>query len=375
MKVAVKESPLTSLERFGQSIWLDYIHRKMTRSGELKTLIEEDGISGLTSNPSIFEKAIGESDTYDDEIHRLVQEGKTAEEIYRRLTIQDVQEAADVLRPVYDQTGGRDGFVSLEVSPHLARDTDGSIQEARTLWGLVDRPNVLIKIPGTVEGIPAIRQCLSEGININITLLFGLPRYLQIVAAYMEAIEELADGGTRLDRVASVASFFLSRIDTLVDGMLEEIPADHPRYAMAQGLRGQVAVACGKVAYQRYKDLFGSRRFSELATRGARTQRLLWASTSTKNPAYSDVKYVDSLIGADTVNTVPRETLDAYRDHGEPADRLELGVAQANQLLADLDELGIDLERVMLTLEDQGIEKFNQPYDKLIETLRKKGAK
>lgn len=375
MRIAIHESPLTNLEHFGQSIWLDYIHREMIRSGELHRLIEEDGLSGMTSNPTIFEEAIGHSGVYDQDIAGLVSQGKTAQEVYWALAIQDVQEAADVFRPVYDQTDGRDGFVSLEVSPHLARDTQGTIQEVRRLRTAVQRPNVFIKIPGTPEGIPAIRQCLSEGININITLLFGLPRYLQVVAAYIEALESLERQGRPLERTCSVASFFLSRIDVLVDPVLEQVAQDPPRRQMADASRGHVAICLAKMAYARYKDLFGSQRFRRLAEKGARPQRLLWASTSTKQPEYSDVKYVDALIGPDTINTVPRKTLDAYRDHGNPALRLERDVERANDLLAHLSDLGIDLNQVMLQLEEEGIDKFNRPYDKLFDTLRKKGAK
>ena len=254
------------------------------------------------------------------------------------------------MRPVFDQTGGRDGFVSLEVSPRIARDTQATIEDAHRLWKAVSRPNILIKIPGTAEGIPAIRQCLSEGININITLLFGLPRYLQVVAAYFEALESRAKQGLPLERLRSVASFFLSRIDVLVDLMLDQILLSHPRRKLADSLRGQVAIALAKLAYERYQDLFGSWRFRKLADQGARTQRLLWASTSVKDPRYSDIKYVESLIGPDTINTMPCQTVDAYRNHGDPAPRLEHGIAEANNLLANLSDLRIDLNQVMLRL-------------------------
>jgi transaldolase/glucose-6-phosphate isomerase len=365
----MKDNPLRKLESFGQSMWLDFLRRGML-SGELQQLIEEDGLSGMTSNPAIFEKAIAGSHDYDEAIGTLALEGKSVEEMYQTLTVEDVQRAADLFRPTYEEREGRDGFVSLEVNPHLAHDTDGTIAEARRLWAALDRPDVFIKVPATLEGLPAIQQLISEGINVNVTLLFGLPRYRKVAEAYIAGLEDRAAQGKPLDRVASVASFFLSRIDVLVDPMLEKLMRAGGRQAeLAQSLHGQVAIASAKVAYQMYKEIFDSERFHKLAARGARPQRLLWASTSTKNPAYSDVKYVEALIGPDTVNTVPLETLNAYRDHGDPAPRLEEDVAEVREVLDLLPQVGIDIAQVTQQLEDEGVEKFNKPFDQLMVTL------
>jgi transaldolase len=375
MKTKEAKTSIEKLESFGQSVWLDYIQRNMIRSGQLKNLIEQSGIRGVTSNPAIFEKAIDESNDYDDDINRLIRQGKNAQEIYEILTIQDIQEATDVFRPLYDRTQGRDGYVSLEVSPHLAHETETTINEARRLWKKVGRPNVLIKIPATAEGLPAIRQCISEGINVNITLIFGLPVYMKVANAYIEGLELRLAQGQSIKTVASVASFFLSRIDVLVDKMLEnEIErGNHPD--IAQSLHGQIAISCAKVAYQMYKEIFGSEKFSKLAEKGARPQRLLWASTSTKNPSYSDIKYVEPLIGPQTVNTMPMVTVEAYRDHGSPASRLEEDAAQADHLLARLSEVGMSLDKIAEQLEAEGIEKFIKPYDSLINKLNEKSKR
>jgi transaldolase/glucose-6-phosphate isomerase len=371
----MRNNPLLKLESFGQSIWLDYLRRGLITSGELKQLIEEDGLKGVTSNPSIFEKAIGGSHDYDEAIRRLAQAGYSAAEIYQTLTVEDIQQATDLFRPLYDRLDGADGFVSLEVSPHLARDTEGTIAEARRLWAAVDRPNLFIKVPGTPEGLPAIQQLISEGINVNVTLLFGVPRYGQVAAAYLTGLEMRLKQGKSIEHLASVASFFLSRIDVLVDPMLEEKMKNGGKEAkLAQELHGQVAIASAKTAYQIYKSIYDSERFHTLAEHGARPQRLLWASTSTKNPVYSDIKYVEALIGPTTVNTVPQETLDAYRDHGQPEARLEQGMEKAQELLQHLSDLGIDLDAVTQQLEEEGIEKFNKPFDKLMQTLREERA-
>ncbi len=367
------ENPLVKLGTFGQSVWLDYIRRQMIESGELKKLIDADGLKGVTSNPSIFQKAIAGSTDYDAAIRSLVQAGKSVQEIYETLTVEDVGRAADVFRPLYNQVGGRDGFVSLEVNPHLARDTDGTMAEARHLWQALDRPNVLIKVPATKEGLPAIRQLISEGINVNVTLLFGLPRYREVAEAYIAGLEARAAQGQPLNRVASVASFFLSRIDVLLDPRLEKLAAaGGPEAQKAKDLIGQVAIASAKEAYRIYQEIFGSTRFQKLAAAGARPQRLLWASTSTKNPAYPDTKYVEPLIGPDTVNTLPPETLEAYRDHGNPASRLTEAVDRAASYLQRLPDLGIDLNQATQQLEDEGVEKFNQPFDSLMATLESK---
>jgi transaldolase len=368
----MKSNPLKQLGTFGQSIWLDYIRRDLMASGKLRRLIEEDGLRGMTSNPAIFEKAIAESHDYDEDIRAMAIEGRNAETIYETLSQRDVQRAADEFRPVYDKTDGKDGYVSLEVNPHLAHDITGTIDEARRLWAALKRPNVFIKVPATAEGLLAIRQLIGEGISINVTLLFGLPRYRQVADAYIAGIEARAIQGKPVKYVASVASFFVSRIDTLVDALLEKLIAQGgPEANVAQQARGQVAVASAKMAYQMYKDIFDSARFKKVADKGARAQRLLWASTGTKNPDYSDVKYVESLIGPDTVNTVPVETLDAYRDHGDPKVRLEQDGERAGWVLQRLPELGIGIDKVTQQLEDEGVEKFNKPFDKLMETLAK----
>jgi transaldolase len=375
MTNAAAKSPLVRLHRLGQSIWIDFIHRGTTRGGELARMVREDAVTGLTSNPAIFEKAIAGSRDYDEDIGRLVREGLSAAEVYERLAVEDIREAADVMRPVYNWTRGGDGYVSLEVSPHLARHTDGTIAEARRLWNAVDRPNLLIKIPGTAEGLPAIRQCLSEGISVNVTLLFGLGRYLEVVEAYLGGIESLVARGVRPDRVASVASFFLSRIDVMVDPVLEQAAAaGGVRADVARPLVGQAAVASAKAAYQLYLGAFGGPRFKRLAEHGAQVQRLLWASTSTKNPAYLDVKYVEPLIGRQTINTLPMETVAAYRDHGDPKRLLTKDMDEAYAALARLGAAGVDLADVTRRLEEEGIEKFNKPYDSLLAVLRQKGA-
>jgi len=369
----MKNNPLLELQRFGQSIWIDFIRRGMVSSGELQQLIQEDGVSGVTSNPSIFEKAIVESHDYDEAIHSLALKGMASEEIYRSLTVEDIQMVADLLRPTYERTDGQDGFVSLEVSPGLAYDTTGTIEEARSLWSLVNRPNSMIKVPATSEGIPAIRQLIGEGININITLLFGLPRYREVADAYLAGLETLAAKRKPLKQVASVASFFLSRIDVLLDPKLErKIQADGPQAQVATRLHGQAAIASAKVAYEIYKEIFGSDRFGKLADKGARAQQLLWASTSTKNPAYSDIKYIEALIGPETINTLPVETLAAYRDHGQPGRSLDRNVPAAYQMLRDLPTIGIDLDAATDQLEQEGVEKFSAALHRLMVSLKEK---
>jgi transaldolase len=368
----MKENPLKQLAALGQSIWLDYIRRNLIVSGELRRLIEEDGLRGMTSNPSIFEKAIVESPDYDDDIRAMALVGKDITEIYEALSQRDVQSAADEFRSVYDKTDGKDGYVSLEVNPHLAHDTTGTIEEARRLWTALDRPNILIKVPATADGLPAIQELIGEGISVNVTLLFGLPRYRQVADAYIAGIEARAAQGKPVKHVASVASFFVSRIDALVDALLEkQIALGGWEAEIAKQVHGEVAVASAQTAYQIYKEIFGSARFKKLADKGARAQRLLWASTGTKNPDYSDVKYIEALIGLDTVNTVPIETLDAYRHHGDPKARLEQDVERANWVLSRLSELGVSIDKVTQQLEDEGVEKFSKPFDKLMETLAK----
>ncbi len=363
------------MKTLGQSIWLDYIRRDMITGGELRRLIEDDGLRGMTSNPSIFEKAIAESNIYDQDIRDMALKKKDVKTIYETLSQRDVQNAADEFRSVYENTDGKDGYVSLEVNPHLANDTKGTIEEARRLWAALNRPNIFIKVPATSDGLPAIRQLISEGINVNVTLLFGLPRYRQVAQAYIAGLEARAAQGKPVKYIASVASFFVSRIDTLVDSMLEKLIAQGgPKTDIAKKVHGQVAIASAKMAYQIYKEIFGNNRFKKLADNGARVQRLLWASTGTKNSDYSDVKYIESLIGPDTVNTVPPETIDAYRDHGDPKSRLEEDVKEANWIMARLPELGISIDKVTGQLEDEGVRKFNEPFDKLMEALTKKSS-
>jgi len=357
----------------GQSIWLDYIRRNFVVEGELRKLIEEDDLTGITSNPTIFDEAIARGDEYENAIQRAAERNLSADETYTEIAIADVQMAADEFREVFERTKGADGYVSLEVSPHLAYDTEGTVKQARELWERVARPNVFIKIPGTAEGIPAIRRAIAEGININITLLFGLNRYREVTEAFLAGLEDRVSAGQSIERVASVASFFLSRIDLLVDPRLEEIARQNRGLAAkAQRLRGKTAIACAKEAYQIYKKVFASERFRRLAVRGVRTQRVLWASTSTKNPQERDVRYVEPLIGPDTINTMPRKTLDAFRDHGDPTPRLEENLDEACTVLRELGEVGVDLDAVSDQLEKQGVEKFNQPFDHLHEELQRK---
>ena len=371
----MKKNSLRELESLGQSVWLDYLRRNAIDNGELQKLIENDGLSGLTSNPSIFEKAIVESNDYDEAIRTLAQHGKSIDEIYQALTVEDIQRAADLFRPVFDRLEGGDGFVSLEVSPQLAHDTTGTVREARQLWAAVNRPNLFIKVPATKEGLPAIQQLIGEGINVNITLLFGLPRYREVAEAYLVGLETLGAQGRTLAQVSSVASFFLSRIDVLIDPLLEKMKAN--RDAAVQDvadLQGQAAIASAKAAYQIYREIFTGERYRKLAQKGARSQRLLWASTGTKNPAYSDVKYIEAVIGAETINTMPPETLSAYRDHGKPVLRLEEHTQQAHDALQSLGRMGIDLNALTQELEDQGVMKFNQAFEKLMAALREKRA-
>ncbi len=372
----MNENPLVTLTTLGQSVWIDFIHRGMFGSGELARLIEKDGVRGVTSNPSIFEKAIAGTHEYDEDTRLMSAQGKSAREIYDALTVKDVQTVADHFRGLFDRLQGKDGFVSLEVSPLLAHDTSRTISEARLLWKEIDRPNAFIKVPATREGLTAIAELIGEGINVNVTLLFGLPRYAEVAEAYLSGLETLAGKKKPLDRVASVASFFLSRIDALVDPLLEKkARAGGPGAETASGLRGKIAIASAQAAYRMYKNVFSGQRFKRLLKKGARTQRLLWASTGTKDPAYSDVKYIDSLIGPETVNTIPLETLNAYRDHGNPANRLEKDVEEATAAIERLPGLGIDLARLTQQLEDEGVAKFTEAFTKLMDTLVERRAK
>ncbi len=370
-------NPLVALQEHGQSVWLDYIRRNMLRSGELRRLIDEDGLRGMTANPTIFQQAIAAGNDYDDTVSRLIREGKDPTAIYEAVAVEDIQDACDQFRPVYDRMDGADGFVSLEVAPSLAHDTQGTIDEARRLWKMADRPNLMIKVPGTKAGVPAIEQLLPEGINVNVTLLFSLESYEAVARAYVGALEVRAAQGKPLDRIASVASFFVSRIDTLVDSLidkkLETIPNPGDRDTLER-LKGKAAIANAKLAYQSFKEIFGSDHFKALAAKGARVQRPLWASTSVKNPAFPDLMYVEALIGADTVDTLPRETLEAYRDHGQPANRVEEGLEGARQTMQTLAEVGIDFKAVTDQLEVEGVDKFAKSFDDLVAGIGSKRA-
>ena len=340
LETAKATNPVKDLQRYGQSIWLDYIRRNLLTSGELKKLIDEDGLRGMTSNPAIFEKAIVGSTDYTDLLQSLAQKHDLdAKARYEVLAIRDIQDAADFLRPVYEATKRRDGYVSLEVSPYLARDTNGTLDEARRLWKAVARENVMIKVPGTTEGIPAFQQLIGEGININVTLLFAQEVYEKVAEAYIAGLEQLSATGGDVSKMASVASFFISRIDTLVDSKVNEklkAKPDAQQEALLKGILGKVAIANGKLTYQKYLQIFSGPRWEKLAARGAQTQRVLWASTSTKNPAYRDVIYVEELIGKDTVNTVPPATLDAFREHGRVRESLTENIESAKQTMSDL---------------------------------------
>ena len=375
LETAKATNPVKDLQRYGQSIWLDYIRRNLLTSGELKKLIDEDGLRGMTSNPAIFEKAIVGSTDYTDLLQSLAQKHDLdAKARYEVLAIRDIQDAADFLRPVYDATRRRDGYVSLEVSPYLARDTNGTLDEARRLWKAVARENVMIKVPGTAEGIPAFQQLIGEGININVTLLFAQEVYEKVAEAYIAGLEQLSATGGDVSKMASVASFFISRIDTLVDSKVNEklkAKPDAQQEALLKGILGKVAIANGKLTYQKYLQIFSGPRWEKLAARGAQTQRVLWASTSTKNPAYRDVIYVEELIGKDTVNTVPPATLDAFREHGRVRESLTENIESAKQTMSDLAKVGISMKEVTDQLTVEGVKLFADAFDKLLEAVEK----
>ena len=360
-------NPLRRLLQLGQSVWYDYIRRDLMTSGELARLIREDGLAGMTSNPTIFQKAIADTDLYDEDVRGSAAEGKEPFAIFEKLAVDDVCRSADIFRSVFDATGGGDGFVSIEVGPKLANDTEGSIREARRLWTECNRPNVMVKIPGTAAGVPAIRQCLAEGININITLLFSVARHREVMEAYLSALEERVAAGQPIDGLRSVASFFVSRVDTNVDKKLDKIGSD-----AARELRGQAAIANAKLAYQAFRDVFGSPRFAALQAKGAALQRPLWASTSTKDPAYPDLYYVEALVAPDTVDTMPPETFEAYRDHGDPKVRISDGMDAARAVFPRLAELGIAEADVSRELEEEGVQKFSASFDSLLKALVEK---
>jgi len=369
------KSPLLELQKFGQSIWLDYIRRDLITSGELKRLIDNDGLRGMTSNPSIFEKAIVGSNDYADFLDQLIAQGLSAGDIFERIAVRDIQDAADTLLPVYKSTNKRDGYVSLEVSPTLARDTQGTIEEARRLWKAVARPNIMIKVPGTPEGVAPVRQLTSEGLNINITLLFAQDAYKKVVEAYIDGLEAAQKAGKDISGIASVASFFVSRIDTLADSMIDtelKNPGSPEREQLLRSLHGKVAIANAKQAYRFYQNLIASPRWKALAASGAQTQRLLWASTSTKNPKYRDVLYIEELIGPDTVNTIPPATMDAFRDHGVVQRTLDADLTAADATMTNLEKAGISMQKVTDQLLDEAIKLFADAFAKLIAAVEQK---
>lgn len=362
---AMATNPLVRLGELGQSPWLDFITRDLVASGELARLIAEDGLLGMTTNPTIFEKAIAGSALYDDDLRRLGAEGRAPAEIFEAIAVADVRAACDVFRATYERTGGRDGLVSIEVSPRLAHDTEATVREAERLWREVDRPNLMVKIPGTRAGLPAITRCIAEGINVNVTLLFSIARYEEVIAAYQAGLEARAGRGLPLDRVASVASFFVSRVDGKVDPLLD-------RLGDPAGLRGRIAIANACLAYRAFERSIATTRWEALARRGARLQRPLWASTSTKDPRYGDIHYIEPLIAPDTVVTMPPETLAAYRDHGRPEVRIHAGIAAAEPELEALEAEGIDLHGITLELEDEGVRKFAASYDAVLAAIGSK---
>lgn len=371
-------NPIFVIEKdYGQSIWMDNLSRDLIESGELKALIRDRGIHGITSNPAIFEKAIAGNAIYDAQIQEGITAGKSTTEIYETLVFEDIQKACDIFQPVYEETNGLDGYVSIEVPPNLAKDTQSTIREAQRYAAAIGKDNVMIKIPGTSEGLPAVTATIAAGINVNVTLLFSVQSYIDTAWAYIAGLEQLAANGGDVSKIASVASFFLSRIDSKVDAILDEkIKAGVSTETASKliSIKGKVAIANAKIAYQKYKEIFTSERWQALAAKGAKPQRLLWASTSTKNPDYSDVMYVDELIGPDTVNTLPPNTIEACADHCDPAARIETNVDAAIQLIDSLKdaEVAIDLDQVMAELLDEGIAKFVKPFDSLMASLEAK---
>ena len=361
----MKPSKVKNIQNLGQSIWLDFFDRKIMASGALQQFIEEDGIRGMTSNPSIFENAIKNSSDYDEDIASLFKQKNNADDIFLAFAVNDIKRAADFFKPVYKRTNGDDGYVSIEVSPRLAHDTEGTINQARKLWKDINRKNIMIKIPATMEGLPAIRHCIREGININITLIFDLQRYKQVIEAYILGLRDRVNINQSIKGVTSVASFFLSRIHVLIDPILEKKGLNE--------LKGEVAIACGKKAYEIYKRTFSSGEFKELGAKGAKQQRLLWASTSTKDPSFNDVKYVEALMGPETVNTISIETLQAFNDHGRIENHLELDVDKATFLLSSLKENSIVISSLTQQLEVDGLQKFNKAYDTLMDAIEKQG--
>ena len=361
------KSPLHELSEHGQSVWIDFLSRDMLRTGELERMMREDAVVGVTSNPTIFQKAISAGDAYDDQLREVLRHERDPKEIFIRLASKDVGDALDLLRRVWDEGGGRDGYVSIEVDPNLAYDTEATIAEAQRLHELIDRPNLFVKIPATKEGLPAIEEMISRGRSINVTLTFSLERYVEVAQAYVRGLERLVEASGDPGTIASVASFFVSRVDTEADKRLDEI-GGHDE------LKGKLAVANAKLAYQRYKEIFAGERWERLAQAGASPQRCLWASTSTKNPEYRDVLYVEELIGPLTVNTMPEETIQAFQDHGRVAETLEQGLDEARRTFERLEEAGVEYDDVTRTLEREGVEKFADSFTELLEGIRAKSG-
>jgi transaldolase len=369
------QNALLELQKYGQSVWLDYIRRNIILNGELQKMIDEDGLRGITSNPSIFEKAIAGSNDYADFLDKLQSQGLSTGDIYERLAIRDIQDAADKLLPVYKATNKKDGYVSLEVSPTLARNTQDSIEEARRLWKAVGRPNIMIKVPGSPEGVPAVRQLISEGININITLLFAQEAYIAVANAYIEGLEAALKASKDISGIASVASFFVSRIDSLIDSTIDtrlKSPKNAEEETLLRSLQGKVAIANAKQAYRFYQKMIAGERWKALAAKGANVQRLLWASTSTKNPKYRDVLYIEELIGPDTVNTIPPATMDAFRDHGIPRRTLDTDLTAADKTMNDLEKAGISMKQITDKLLDDAIKLFDEAFDKLLAAVEQR---
>lgn len=367
-----EQSRLITLDEAGTSVWLDYIRRKLVQSGELQRMVDEDGLRGMTSNPTIFGKAIAGSTDYDLQVRDLVGQGKEPLEIFQIISTDDIREACDVLRPIYDRLDRYDGYVSIEVSPGAANDTAQSLDEARHLWKLVDRPNVMIKIPGTEAGLPAIEQLISEGINVNITLLFNVDNYAEVADRYIRGLERRIEAGQAIDHVASVASFFVSRVDTAVDKLLQEkidAATDETEKRKLKDLLGKAAIANAKIAYERFREIFNSDRWTRLGNAGAMVQRPLWASTSSKNPAYRDVIYVEELIGPDTVNTMPQSTMNAFKDHGVISSTLTQDLGGAHRVWKELAAVSIDLEKVTQDLQVDGVRLFSESFDELLECI------
>ena len=371
----MSKNPLFKLAEYGQSVWYDDISRSLVRGDGLQRLIDERAVVGVTTNPSIFEKAIGQSDEYDDDLRRLAEQGASPEDIFMDMALDDVSRALDILKPAYDSSEHTDGRVSMEVLASLAHDTEGTEAMVRDIWRRVNKPNLMVKIPATDAGISAIEEMLYEGHSINITLIFGLDYYRRVAEAYVNAVERRLAEGKPVEEIGSVASFFVSRVDSKVDKQLDDLVADGKLLAEdAKRLKGKAAVANAKLAYEVYKEIFKSDRFKELEAKGAKVQRCLWASTSTKDPDYPDILYIEELVGPETVNTIPLGTLEAYADHGSPANRIEAGLDETRALMSQLEEVGIDMQKVTDELIVEGVDSFSTAFDKLLDSIRTKAG-